>query len=224
MLRHVVGFRGWILFGLASFTGVVLVSAEQARTSPPSRGVLDVLVFYASPPDLRKYPSDVRRELQRFIGRSRAYRPRARPASLGPEMQMVYNAREGYEGKLFAATTIADASRLAQQYVDALKPCYEWEGFHDCPEREAEFAQRYVEENPNGPFAEFLRLLVAHRWLCAADGYDHEKKPEQAARSRLKYDAALSLAARSRSPLIRAGAEELKASGRCYASDPFLRR
>ena len=104
-----------------------------------------------------------------------------------------------------------------------MTPCYEWEGFHDCPEREAKFAEQYLDENRNSPFAEFLPLLAAHRWICAADGYDHEKKPEHAASSRLKFEAALSVAVQSRSALIRSAAEELKVSGRCHASNPFLK-
>jgi hypothetical protein len=193
-------------------------------TSPQNtqRGVLDVVVFYAdSPRDTGRYPLQVRQELRGFVERARAYRPRPRPARRGSEMRMVDAARDGYEGKLAAAAPVMGASRLARQYVDALRPCYEWEGFHDCPEREAIFAEQYLRQRPDTPFRDVLRVLAAHRWLCAAEGYEHERKPADALRARRAYEEALTVATNSRSPLMAAAASELKASGRCYAENPF---
>ena len=192
----------------------------------PQRGVLDVVVFYADRSrDFTRYPLQVRQELQRFLERARTYRPRARPTRLGSEMRMVYAAREGYEAKLVAAAAGADAPRLAQQYVDALRPCYEWEGFHDCPEREAAFAEQHLRDRPDTPFRELLRVLAAHRWLCAAEAYDYEQKPTDALRARRAYEEALNVAlADSRSVLMTTAARELKASGRCHATDPFPKR
>ena len=195
----------------------------EASRQNPQRAVLDVVVFYPDPPrDLDRYPLQVRQELRRFLERARAYRPRPRPARLGSERRMVYAAREGYEGKLVASVDVADAPRLAQQYVDALRPCYEWEGFHDCPEHEAIFAEQHLRDRPDTPFRDFLRLLAAHRWLCAAEGYEHEQKPAEALRARRAYDDALKIAAAdSGSALMTTAASELSTSGRCYATDPF---
>jgi hypothetical protein len=185
---------------------------------------LDVVVFYGEPREIKEYEPEVRQELQRYLQRFRAYGPRSRPTGLGSEMTMVYAAREGYEGKLVAAAAAAGVERLAQEYVDSLKPCYEWEGFHDCPEREAIFAERYLTQHPDSPFRDFLRLLAAHRWLCAAEGYEYEQQPAAAQRARHAHDRALTSARDSRSALMRAAAEELRAANRCHASDPFRRR
>ena len=190
------------------------------------RAVLDVVVFYADTPrDVERYPLQVRQELQRFLERARGYRPRPRPARLGSEMRMVSAAREGYEAKLAASSATAGAPRLAQEYVDALRPCYEWEGFHDCSEREALFAEQHLRDRPDTPFRDLLRVLAAHRWLCTAEGYEYEQNPTQALRARHAYDEALKIATvDSRSTLMTAAASELKASGRCYATDPFTKR
>lgn len=203
-----------------------VAALSQASGADQSRGVLDVLVFYADPPrDLESYPSQVRQELERFVRRYRAYRPRPRPAQLGSEMRMVYAAREGHEAKLFAAASDDGVGKLAQVYVEDLRPCYEWEGFHDCPQREAEFAERYLASHPENPFGEILWLFVAHRWLCAAEGYQQEQRPIDAARARRAYESGLTTAiARSRSALMQTALAELRASGRCYASDPFAGR
>ena len=199
--------------------------AETSRQDT-HRGVLDVVVFYADTPrDLERYPLQVRQELQRFLERARAYRPRSRPARPGSEMGMVYAAREGYEAKLAASTAAAGAPRLAQDYVDALRPCYEWEGFHDCPEREALFAEQHLRDRPDTPFRDLLRVLAAHRWLCTAEGYEYEQKPSEALRARRAYEEALKIATvDSRSALMTTAASELKASGRCYTTDPFTKR
>ena len=199
--------------------------ATEMSLQDTQRGVLDAVVFYAGlPRDLDRYPLPVRQELQRFVERARAYRPRSRPAGLGSEMQMVYAAREGYEAKLVAAAAVAGAPRLAQQYVDALRPCYEWEGFHDCPEREALFAEQHLRDRPETPFRDLLRVLAAHRWLCAADANDYERKPAEALRARRAYEDALKTATvESRSALMATAASELNASGRCYATNPFGR-
>ena len=133
-------------------------------------------------------------------------------------MRMLYSAREGYERKLVAAGAVR-TERLAQQYVDDLRPCYEWEGFHECPENEARFAEEHIAKNPNSPFAEFLQLLTAHRWLCAAEGYEREERPQDADRARQAAATPLATALNARSLLIRTAAQELKARGRCHA-DP----
>jgi hypothetical protein len=200
-------------------------AAETSRQDT-QRDVLDVVVFYAGTPrNVERYPLQVRQELQRFLERARAYRPRPRPARLGSEMGMVYAAREGYEAKLAASTAAAGAPRLAQGYVDALRPCYEWEGFHDCPEREALFAEQHLRDRPDTPFRDLLRVLAAHRWLCTADAYEYEQKPSEALRARRAYEVALKIATvDSRSALMTTAASELKASGRCHTTDPFPKR
>ena len=191
-------------------------SRAQAPAAKTSHKLLDEVVFYATVPDTNQYDAGMRAELRQFRQRVRSYRPRPRPARLDGEMRMVYAAREGYEGKL-VATGGAGTERLAQQHVDALRPCYEWEGFHDCPEREAKFAEEYVASNPQSPFRELLTLLAAHRWMCAAEAYEYEEKSADAARSRRASARHLAVALNTESALIRTAAQELSARARCHA-------
>jgi hypothetical protein len=129
---------------------------------------------------------------------------------------MVFEARENYERRLVASANTSGVEVLAQQYVDRLRPCYEWEGFHDCPEREAQFAEQYLKENPGTPFRELLELLSAHRWLCAAAGYKYEELPIDEARSRRASQPHLSAALKAQSLLIRTAAAELRARRGCH--------
>ena len=131
---------------------------------------------------------------------------------------MVQAAQVNYKRRLVAVSNDREAPALAAAYVDNLRPCYEWEGFHDCPEREAVFADEYQAAHPNGPFSEYLPLLAAHRWLCAAEGYDYEQQPTEAARSRRNYQQRVSTAQKSRVLLIRTAAERLAVRGRCRGS------
>src|ERR1035437_799095 len=109
------------------------------------------------------------------------------------------------------------APALPPADVDRLRPCYEWEGFHDCPEREAIFAADYQTANPGGPFSDYLRLLAAHRWLCAAEAYEYEKQPEGAAWSRRAYETMVSTARQSKTLLIRLAAERLAERSSCFS-------
>ena len=193
---------------------------EQAGTA--NRKVLDAIVFYADLPiAVAEFPPDFREDLNRYSQRLRGYRPRPRPRQLSSEMTMVYAAREGYESKLVAASTTSGVEQRAQAYVDTLKPCYEWEALPECPEREATFAERYLVDHPDAPFAGLLRLLAAHRWLCAAEAYEYQQQPGSAGHARHEYQRALAIAIKVESPLMRVAAEELKSSGRCYQPDPF---
>ncbi len=116
---------------------------------------------------------------------------------------MIQAAQVNYERRLVAIWDDPRAQELAVAYVDGVRPCYEWEGFHHCPEREAEFADQYQAANPDGPFSAYLPLLAAHRWLCTAEAYDYEQAPEDAERSRREYKQRLSTAQKSSVLLIR---------------------
>jgi len=200
-----------------ALAALVVASIAHAQSPSPYR-LLDVLVFGAFlQVDASAYSPEVRNQLQQHLKRSESYRPRPRPAKQEPwVMEMVHTAREGYERRLVAAASRSGVEALAQRYVDDLKPCYEWEGFHDCPEREARFAEQYLAANPTSPFREFLQLLDAHRWICTAEGYEREEMPQEAARARRAAEPSLATALQSRPLLIRTAAQELKELGRCH--------
>jgi hypothetical protein len=200
-----------------------LALAAQAQT-PAGKArdaLLDALLWAPDRrTELTAYSPAIQTELRRHLARARAYRSkREAPPTLASEYGMVYTALVAYERRLAAVSGDPRAPALAAAYVESLHPCYEWEGYHDCPEREAVFAVEYQAAHPNGPFSQYLPLLAAHRWLCAAEGYDYEKQPDEAARSRKAYEEALAVAKRSTSVLIRSAAEGLAARGRCNSPE-----
>ena len=66
-------------------------------------------------------------------------------------MEMVFDAREDYERRLVAVAPSQGVERLAQQYVDELRPCYEWQGLHgrkdNYEERSREAARSRLARN-----------------------------------------------------------------------------
>jgi hypothetical protein len=166
--------------------------------------------------NLSAYPPEVKASLERARQRFVAYQsPRRRPIN-SSEAEMLHAVMVRYERMLVAFAAERDAPALAVDYVNKLRPCYEWEGYHDCPEHEALFAIEYLAANPSSPFKEYLPLLAAHRWLCTAEAYDYEKRPKEAARSRGASDAAIQTARRSTALIVRVAAETLQARGRCH--------
>jgi hypothetical protein len=198
--------------------GSAFGSPAQRLGSKPTYSALDLLVWGADAAiDATPYALEVRTEIARHVQRWQSYKSaRPRPAK-SAELDMVYSAQVRYERRLVAATQDSRGTRFAKDYVDTLRPCYEWEGYHDCPEREALFATDYQAANLDGPFSQYLPLLAAHRWLCAAEGYEYEKRPADAIRSRTASQQALSVARRSATLLVRTAAEELATRGRCFA-------
>jgi hypothetical protein len=195
----------------------LLALASQSERNPAD-ALLDVLVWGTHVPiDPGAYDPVLKLELSKYLQRAMAYRSNTPvpPGLSAGEAEMVHNAQIGYERKLAAISDDPMAADMARAYVESLRPCYEWEGYHDCPEREARFADDYSATHPNSPFSEYLPLLAAHRWLCTAEAYDYERHPAEAERSRRAYEARLEAALRTKDLLLHTAAEQLAARRRC---------
>jgi hypothetical protein len=199
--------------------GVAVIWIRHSHPRPsasPGDAVLDMLVFGIHISiDPAQYEPALRREIEQFLRRASAYNS-ARPAPSALDVRMVHAAQVSYETRLAAVSEDSRAPALAASYVTRLRPCYEWEGLSGCPEREAQFADQYQAANPNSPFRDYLSLLAAHRRLCAAEGFDEERKPVDADHSRRLYQERLAVARRSSVFLIRTAADRLAARGRCF--------
>jgi len=197
---------------------IALPLAAQPVRPPPGDELLHLLVFGIGADEIRlaSYPPAVRAELVPYLSRFRAYRSKRTGLAKTGEFGMVYTAWTGYERRLAAVSADPGAPALALAYVSELRPCYEWEGLHNGPEREAQFAMKHRADHPNGPFSAYLPLLAAHRWLCAAEGYDYERQPGEATRCRKESGQALSTALTSASLLVRSAAQTLKSLDACH--------
>ena len=198
---------------------LVFVSSAGAQTPAAAEALLDLIVFGPGESiDATQLPAAVRSEVEHYLARTKRLRvPRADKPRSG-EQQMVQYARMRYEHRLAALSDDPAARALAEEYVRALVPCYEWEGYHDCPEREARFAAYYLARHPGGPFSAYLPLLAAHRWICAAEGYAYEKDAGAEAAARREYETTLRRARATSDPMIRFAADTLASRGTCFSS------
>jgi len=201
---------------------VVLVSIApavraQRNANGPEDAILDVVVWGAHRDiDPAAYSGPLKTEVDAHLRRAASFRSNRAVPEPGGLLEMVHAARVSYEQRLVAVTADPRAARLAAEYVDALRPCYEWEGFHDCPQREAVFADNYQAAHQGGPFSEYLPLLAAHRWLCAAEAFDYEKRPDDGAAARRRYKEKSAVATMSKDLLMRTAAEALAVRERCF--------
>jgi hypothetical protein len=191
-----------------------LKDATDARDEPPGHWLLDLLVWGRDPIAASSYDSDLQAEIAQHQRRHRAYAP-TRPKVDDGLAGMGTHALDRYERLLAAVSALPGTDELARAYVAELKPCYEWEGYSECPEREARFAAAYRESHPSGPLSDYLPLLEAHRWLCGAEGWNYRDSPADAAPSRAAYQRALAVAFQSPSRMIRTAAAELRDRDRC---------
>ena len=140
-------------------------------------------------------------------------------------IKLVWEKRLHYE-RLFNAVSVRGGLRddelwvaeEAVDFVEGMRPCYEWEGFSECPWREAEFADVWLRLHPRSRFAAYLPLFAGNRWICAADGFDLEKESAKAADARRRATDRLTQAAAGKDPLFALVAKQMLADPRCFTS------
>jgi hypothetical protein len=190
--------------------------SAQRRTTASLDPVVSALVFTARmPKEPAPYWLPVASQIEDYRVRAEGYRGKQRPMP-SSDFAMVYRAWETAERRLVAASAHPAADSLAHDWVESARPAYEWEGFHDGPEADAMAAERYLDTNRDGPFAEYLRLFAGHRRLCSAEGYEGEKRPSDAVASRALAMSHLNMASESSNALIRLAAQWLLQNPRCF--------
>jgi hypothetical protein len=110
---------------------------------------------------------------------------------------------------------VPNVERLAAEFATQVRVLYEWEGFADSPLEEAQSALSYLAGHPNTPFASYIHLLVAHRYVCATE-QPFGKTPTLDEEAAKRVPAELALARQSTQPLIRFVAEDFAQRPRCY--------
>ena len=206
-----------ILVGALSLVG-------QARQSSPRDGLLFGL--WLKPFSALEDPSAAGRwkEVQ---ARAASLTSKLRPLpDVRGAMKMVKDKREVYEALFFAVGSSISPSRRGDDdvwiheevvgFVEGMRPCYEWEGGSWCPQKEAEFAEYWLKWNETGALRDFLPVFASHRWTCAAEALEGEKKLAQAASARARSQQLLAQGLRSQDPLMRYVARELQKDGRCF--------
>ncbi len=191
---------------LAFLIGWIAVqSATQPRgvapeiPDPPGENLPVVLLFGWRMPDAG-FPGLPRDAVKEYLARQSAFRSAlARPAT---EQEVMFSAhRRGIERASWCLLGGPDASGVVQDFVREGVFYYEWEGMSEAPLCEARALEAYLKRHPSSPLADYVHLLIGHRYSCAAQLQDGEHT--SAASSTDRSLAELRLAARASNPLIR---------------------
>lgn len=213
MNRH-QRFVDWIRMLL--FLSLLVASRAGAQVRPASAdSILSGLVWMSRIPVDSTLPAPIRLAVDAYNRRSAAYVPKARRAR-DRESEMFLLGFADYERRLAAASSDPRKVELVRAYADSLAPPYEWEGLPEGPEREAAFADTYRAAHPDSPLAEIVALLAAHRWVCAAEAYQGERKAADEARSHERFVLAAAAAVESKDLLIRTAALRLQEHPVCF--------
>lgn len=214
-----------IKFATIAAAALVLLPQEPQRR----HSVRDALLFGGF--DYRNYEAipdpaaaarwqEVRRRAERALSRLRP------PPEHSGLFHMVWGKRQHYERLLYAVGVPGGNTKDAElwvaeeaaDFVEGMRPCYEWEGSSECPYREADFAEYWLRHFPQGHFAEFLPLFAGNRWLCTADGHEFNKDSVKAAEARKRGMAHLTRAAAVSDPLFALVAKQMIAAPGCLTS------
>jgi hypothetical protein len=108
------------------------------------------------------------------------------------------------------------AEKAAADYARGATLYYEWEGVADSPLDEAKYAEEYLERNPSTMIKPYLMLFLAHRYRCAYECLDFEKKFDEQKAVSEKYQHYLREAKEYPDRLVGLMAEDLDAEPYLY--------
>jgi hypothetical protein len=193
-------FMGWITFLSATQPPV----PAQMIPDPPGKDLSVVLLFGWRMPDVgfRGLPAAAVKE---YLVRQSAFRS-ALPSPTTDEEAMFSSHRRGIERVSWCLLSGPDVSRVVQEFMREGIFYYEWEGMSEAPLGEARALEAYLQRHRSSALADYVHLLIGHRYSCAAELQGEGKS---AALSKDRSFTELKLAARSPNPLIRLVAQQI---------------
>lgn len=156
----------------------VLLAAMLAVEPAGGTRLIDNIFGYYNPeeapqaPEVSLYSAGDLALVDAAMARLQAFVPLTEmPGHLYFEESIALEKRQGLEQ---TAAVLSDDPVYAQAVADYLADapiCYEWEGMHDGPLTEAEYATQYLSDNPETIIEPFLLAFLLHRyraaWECA---------------------------------------------------------
>jgi len=124
-----------------------------------------------------KLPENLKRRLEEYKNRSLGFHSqlgayRAMPSDKAPLCEPARVVEKG----IVSLINSPGIEKAAAEYARSAKLYYEWEGFADSPLDEARYADEYIERNPATVIKPYLILFLAHRYRCAYECLEFEKK------------------------------------------------
>jgi hypothetical protein len=169
--------------------------AAQSKDAPVDlQGKLYRAVFSSgagmlAPADLETVPEPLRTRLTRYLARRTAFKSsyKSQPDSL---QKVRSDAKKRViERAIVSLIETPGVEKAAAEFVAAAPVAYEWEGMHDGPLAEANFAEGALKKDPSSPLAPWFYVFIAERQRVAFETYENEKSEEGMKASAAKYRA-----------------------------------
>src|SRR5215475_11977264 len=162
-------------------------------------------------------PEDLKRRLEEYKNRSLGFHPqlgayRALPSDKAP----ICDPGRVVEKGIVSLINSTGIEKAAAEYARSAKLYYEWEGVADSPLDEARYAEEYLERNPATMIKPYLILFLAHRYRCAYECLEFEKKFDEQKAVSEKYQRYLREAKEYSDRLVGLIAEDLEAESYLY--------
>jgi hypothetical protein len=200
---------------LATVAALALVaSGVAAQTQPAPSGVdlkgkLYRAVFTSgvgmlAADDVKGVPDPLGTRLRTFLARRTAFKSgyKSQPDDLH---QVRSDAkRRSLERAIVALIDAPGIEKAATDFVAAAPIAYEWEGMHDGPLAESNFAEGVLKQNPSSVLAPWLYVFIAERQRVAFETYENEKSEEGMKATAKKYRAFMDRARGVSDPLFAA--------------------
>ncbi len=160
---------------------------------------------------LQGLPDEVKVRIQRFIKRNKQFRSQIEPLEKSNRDKMFFalEKRRGIERSIVSLMEAPGIEKIAAEYARNASIAYEWEGMSDGPMGEAAYAESFLEKNPESPLRPYLWLFLMHRYRCAFEALENEKKTEKQTTAAQKYRMYLSQAKDSPHLLTHWAAEDM---------------
>jgi hypothetical protein len=198
----------------ATVVAVAAVTGQGAAPRINLNGKLYRSVFTSgmgmlAPADLADIPEPLQSRLRTYLARRAQFKSNYK--SEPDDLHQVRSdaKRRALERSIFALIDTPGIEKLAADFVAAAPIAYEWEGMHDGPLAEANFAEGVLKRNPSTPLAAWCYVFIAERHRVAFETYENEKNEEGMKASAAKYQSFIEPARAATDPIYAALVEDM---------------
>lgn len=167
------------------------------------------------PTDIKVFPEKIRSRVKIYLDRRTRFRSQLNLPKPSKQDRDYFIRKVGYEKKeelergMVSLVGRKGIESVAADYAHHAILFYEWEGFSDGPLAEAQYAENYLDKNPETPLEPYLILFLTHRYRIVFECLGYENKTQEQEKASLKYRLYLKKAKEHEDPLVRVAGQEI---------------
>lgn len=172
----------------------ICLNAEEQKIETNFKGFLYGSVFYGFIPkynpskliELKSYktlPENLKNRINTYIERSKKFHSRLKYARKDSNsnkfpFNVILEKKQTIEKAIVSLIEIKNIENIAFNYINDATIAYEWEGMSDGPLGEAGYAEYFLKDNPKTVIKPYIYLFLIHRYKCAIEYLNYEKKQD----------------------------------------------